>query len=174
MVAGAFVSAITWNDLETIKGKAPNIILKIDDPPNFQIKVANGQIEKPLATTTIKFELGDNIFVEHFVLVSQITRPKIRLHFLKNNSVVIDTTQGLMHFPHLILQVKTASSKTTTNSQPVMTDDALTVPPTTTKIITAFVDHPSIKMEHDSNCDTIAEVYGNSKFADFSLNVDKK
>ena len=41
--SGAFVSAIVQDDLETIKQKAANIILKIDDPPNFQIQVANGQ-----------------------------------------------------------------------------------------------------------------------------------
>ena len=45
--SGAFVSAIAQDDLETIKQKAPNNILKIDDPPNFQIQVANGQLEKP-------------------------------------------------------------------------------------------------------------------------------
>ena len=45
---GAFVSAIAQDDLETIKQKAPNNILKIDDPPNFQIQVANGHLEKPL------------------------------------------------------------------------------------------------------------------------------
>ena len=62
---------------------------------------------------------------------------------MRNNSVVIDTTHGLIHLPHLLKQVKTASSETTTTPQPVITDDALTMPPTTTKIITAFVDHPS-------------------------------
>ena len=41
------------------------------------------------------------------------------------------------------MQVKTASSETTTKPQPFITDDALTIPPTTTKTITAFVDHPS-------------------------------
>ena len=60
-----------------------------------------------------------------------------------NNSVVIDTTHGLIHFPHLTMQIKTASSEMNTGPQPVITDDALTIPPTTTKTITAFVDHPS-------------------------------
>ena len=32
---GAFVSAIVQDDLDTIKGKAPNNFLKIDNPPNF-------------------------------------------------------------------------------------------------------------------------------------------
>ena len=44
--SGAFVSANPQDDLETIKQTAPNNILKIDDPPNFQIQVANGQLEK--------------------------------------------------------------------------------------------------------------------------------
>ena len=59
---------------------------------------------------------------------------------MKNNSVVIDTTHGLIPFPHLTMQVKTASNETATRPQPVITDDALTIPPTT-KTITASVDH---------------------------------
>ena len=54
--SGAFVRAIAQDDLlETIKQKAPNNILKIDNPPNFQIQVANGHLEKPLSTATLKF-----------------------------------------------------------------------------------------------------------------------
>ena len=141
--SGAFVSAIAQDDLETIKQKAPNNILKIDDPPNFQIKEANGQLEKPLLTATIKFEIGDNSFAEHFVVMKKLTGPIIGLHFMGNYSVVIDTTHGPIHFPHLTMQVKTTSSETTHKPQPVTTDEALTIPPTTTKTITAFIDHPS-------------------------------
>ena len=42
-----------------------------------------------------------------------------------------------------MMQVKTASSETTAKPKPVSTDDALTIPPRTTKTITSFVDHPS-------------------------------
>ena len=107
------------------------------------MQVANGQLEKPLPTATLKFEIGDNSFVEHFVVMKKLTEPIIGLHFMRNNSVVIDTTYGLIQIPHLTMQVKTASSETTTKPQPVITDDALTIPPTTTKTITAFIDHPS-------------------------------
>ena len=141
--SGAFVSAIAQDDLETIKQKAPNNILKIDDPPNFQIHVANGQLEKPLSTATLKFEIGDNSFAEHFVVMKKLTGPIVGLHFMRNNSVVIDTTHGLIHFPHLTMQVKTASSETTTKPQPVIVDETLTIPPKTTKTVTAFIDHPS-------------------------------
>ena len=82
------------------------------------------------------------IDAEHFVVMKKLTGPIIGLHFMRNNSVVIDTTHGLIHFPHLTMQVKTASSETTTKPQPVITEEALTIPPTT-KTITAFIDHPS-------------------------------
>ena len=41
------------------------------------------------------------------------------------------------------MQVKTASNETATKPQPVITNEALTIPPTTTKTITAFIDYPS-------------------------------
>ena len=85
--------------METIKQKAPNNILKIDDPLNFQIQVANDQLEKQLSTATLKFEIGDNSFAEHFVVMKKLTRRITGLHFMRNNSVVIDTTHGLTHFP---------------------------------------------------------------------------
>ena len=141
--SGAFISAIAQDDLETIKQKAPKNILKIDDPPNFQTQLANGQLKKALSTATLKFETGDNSFAEHFVVMKKLTGPIIGLHFMRNNSVVIDTTHGLIHFPHLTMQVKTASSETTTEPQPPITDETLTIPPTTTKTITASIDHPS-------------------------------
>ena len=39
--SGAFVSAIARNDVDTIKEKEPNNILKNDCLPNFQLQVAN-------------------------------------------------------------------------------------------------------------------------------------
>ena len=56
--SGANVSAIAQRKLDRIKQQAPSNILKIDDPPNFQIQVANGQLEKPTATATIKLDIG--------------------------------------------------------------------------------------------------------------------
>ena len=75
--------------------------------------------------------------------MKNLTGPIFGLHFMRNNSVVIDTTHDLIHFPHLRMQVKTASSETTTKPQPVITDEALTIPPATTKTITTSIDHPS-------------------------------
>ena len=61
---------------------------------------------------------------------------------MTNNSVVIDTTHGLIQFPHPTMHVKT-TSQMSPKPQTVLNVDALTTPPTKTKTITGFVDHPS-------------------------------
>ena len=141
--SGAYVSAIAQKELDRIKQQAPSNILKIDDPPNFQIQVANGQLEKPTATDTLKFYIGDHIFAEHFVVMKNLTGPIIGLHSMKHNSVVIDTTHGLIHFPNLTMQVKSASSQASAKPQPVLFHDSIKIPQMTTKTIKAFVDNPS-------------------------------
>ena len=141
--SGAYVSAIAQKELDRIKQQAPSNILKIDDLPGFRIQVANGQLEKPTATATLKFDIGDHIFAEHFVVMTNLTGPIIGLQFMKHNSVVIDTTHGLIHFPHLTMQVKSASSQASAKPQPVLIHDSITIPQMTTKTITAFADHSS-------------------------------
>ena len=139
---GDYINAVAQNDLETIKRKAPNNIVKIDNTPKFQIQVANGWLEKPLATATLKIEIGDNTFGEHFVVRMKLTQPIIGLHFLKRDSIVLDTTHGLIHFPHLTMLVNT-TTELSAKPQTVLADDPLTIPTRLTKTVTAFVDHPS-------------------------------
>ena len=58
----AYVSAVIQKELDRIKQQAPSIILKIDGSPNYQIQIADGQLERPIATTTLKFGIVDHIF----------------------------------------------------------------------------------------------------------------
>ena len=141
--SGAYVSAIAQRKLDRIKQESPSNILKIDDPPNFQIQLANGQLEKPTATATLKFDIGDHFLAEHFVVMKNLTGPIIGLHFMRHNSVVLDTTHGLIHFSHLTMQVKSALSQTSAKPQAVLIHENITIPQMTTKTITAFVDHVS-------------------------------
>ena len=69
--------------------------------------------------------------------------PITGLHFRRYNSVVIDTTHGLIYFPHFTMQIKSASNGTGGRPQTVLIHDNLTVPPMTTTTITAFSDHLS-------------------------------
>ena len=142
--SGAYVSAIAQKELDRVKQQSPSKILKIDDPPNFQIQIANGQLEKATATATLKLDIGDHIFAEHFVVMNNLTGPIVGLHFMRHNSVVINSTQGrLIHFLHLTIQVKSASSQASVKPQAVLIHDSITIPQMTTKTITASVDHIS-------------------------------
>ena len=90
--------------------------------------------------------IGDYTFAEHFVIMKKLTGPTIGLHFMKHNSVVMDTTHGLIHFPHLThltMQVKGTASETSAKIQLFPIHDSITVPPMTTRAITSFVDHSS-------------------------------
>ena len=138
--SGAYVSAIVQKGPDRIKQQSPSNILKTDDPPNFQIQVANGHLGKPKATTTLKFDIGNHNFPELFVVMKNLTGPIIGLRFIRHNSVVIDTTHGLIHFPPLTTQVKSALTQTSAKPQAVLIHDSITKLQQTTKTITAFVD----------------------------------
>ena len=129
--------------LDRIKQQAPPNILKTDDPPNFQNQAANNRLEKPTATATLKFHIGDHIFAEHSVVMKNLTGPIIGLQFMRHNSVVIDTTHRLIHFPHMTMRIKSALSQTSAKPRVVLIHDSITIPQKTTKTNTAFVDHLS-------------------------------
>ena len=63
-----YVSAIDQGDVDRIK-KSPANVFKNNDALNLQTQVSNGQLEKPVATATLKIEIWDNSFAEHFVVV---------------------------------------------------------------------------------------------------------
>ena len=75
--------------------------------------------------------------------MKNLTGPIKGLHFIRHNSVVMDTTHGLIHFPHLTMQIKSALSQTSAKQQTVQIHDSITKPQMTTRTITAFVDHLS-------------------------------
>ena len=62
--------------------KPPPTSSKIEDPPNFQGQVPNDQLEKPIAKATLEFDIGDNIFTEHVVVMNY----RIALHGTKQCS----------------------------------------------------------------------------------------
>ena len=66
IVTGALSSAIPEADLRKIRLLAPHTILNEGPPPEVQIMVANGQLEEPIATVELQFEVGDITFREIF------------------------------------------------------------------------------------------------------------
>ena len=62
---------------------------------------------------------------------------------MRHNSVVVDTTNGLIIFPHFTIHVKNTNIKKIETLQFVLSNDNLISPPMTTEAIITSVDHPS-------------------------------
>ena len=103
---GDLSSAIPEADLRKIRLLAPHTILNEGPPPEFQIMVANGQLEAPIATVELQFEFGDIIFREKFIVMTNLTSPLIGLLFLQRNSTILDMRQGILNFPFFSMQPK--------------------------------------------------------------------
>ena len=103
---GALSTAIPEADLRKIRLLAPHTILYEGPPPEFQIMVANGQFEAPIATVKLQLEVGDIIFREKFIVMTILTSPLIGLLFLQRNSTILDMRQGILNFPFFSMQLK--------------------------------------------------------------------
>ena len=103
---GALSSAIPEADLRKTRLLAPHTMLNEGPPPEFQIMVANGQLEAPIATKELQFEVGDITFREKFIVMTNLTSPLIGLFFLQRNSTILDMRQGILNFPFFSMQLE--------------------------------------------------------------------
>ena len=126
---GALSSAIPEADLRKIRLLATQSIVKEGPAPNFQIMVANGQLETPKNTVELKFEVGDIEFHEIFIVMEKLTSPLIGLSFLQRNNTILDMRQGVLNFPFFSMQLKTADHKYTNVMEPICIREDVTIPP---------------------------------------------
>ena len=98
---GALSGAIPEAHLRKIRLLAPHTKLNEGSPPEFQIMVANGEFEAPIAIVELQFEVGDITFREKFIVMTNLTSPLIGLLFLQRNSTILDMRQGILSFPSL-------------------------------------------------------------------------
>ena len=126
---GALSSAIPEMDLRKIRLLSPQSVIREGPPPNFQILVANGQLETPKSTIELKFEVGDIEFHEIFILMENLTGPIIGLMFLQRNHTVLDMRQGILNFPFFSMQLKTADHKYSNVLEPILNPAEITIPP---------------------------------------------
>ena len=123
---------------------SPNNILQEADPPPFKLRVANGDIETPIKTIQVHFEMGDWTFQETFVVHSKITGPILGVTFLKNNSAILDASQGLLHFPHLTYAINPACDEQPAKPHKVITLNQTTLAPNQCITVEALVNIKSI------------------------------
>ena len=141
--SGALVNCMSNKQFEQIKNASPDDIVKEAEPPGFKLQVANGDLEAPLKTAILKFEIGDWNFKETFIIAERMSGPILGITFLKNNSAVLDVSQGLLHFPHLTMAMTT--DEKTYNMKPlkIATKTTITIPADTTKTIIANINTPT-------------------------------
>ena len=101
---GAFTSAIS-EDLNKIKLLSIEAIRDISPEPNFQIMVANGQLERPIGTDLLEFEVADFQFQENFIVMKTLPKPLIGLCLLQRHNALSDIRQGIKTFLYLSMQL---------------------------------------------------------------------
>ena len=126
---GALSSAIPEMDLRKIRLLSPQSVIREGPPPNFQIMVANGQLETAKSTIELKFEVGDIEFHEIFLVMEHLTGPIIGLMFLQRNYTVLDMRLGILNFPFFSMQLKTAAHKYSNVLEPILKPTEITIPP---------------------------------------------
>ena len=68
--------------------------------------VANGQLEAPIATVELHFEVGDMTFREKLIVLANLTSPLNGLLFLQRNGTILDMRQKIVNFPFFSMQLK--------------------------------------------------------------------
>ena len=125
---GALSSAIPEMDLQKVLLLSPQSVIRECPSSNFQIMVANGQLETPKSTIELKFEVGDIEFHGIFIVKEHLTGPIIRLLFLQQNHTVLDMRQGILKFPFFFMQLKTADHRYCNVLEPIFNPTKRNIP----------------------------------------------
>ena len=144
---GALTSAISEQDLNKIKLLANEAIKETGPPPNFQIMVANGQLEVPIGTVLLEFEVADFMLKENFIVMKNLPNPLIGLCFLRRNNAIFDVTQGILTFPYLSMQLRPETQTSIRQATPLFAENTYTLQPGETLAVVSKMPH---LMDHDA------------------------
>ena len=144
---GAFTSAIAEQDLNKIKLLANEAIKETGPPPNFQIMVANGQLEVPIGTVLVEFEVADFMLNQNFIIMKNLPNPLIGLCFLRR-CLIFDVNQGILTFPYLSMQLNPDTQTAMRQATPLFAENTYTLQPGETLGIASKM--PPHLMDHDA------------------------
>ena len=83
--------------------------------------LVNGQLETPIATVKLHFEIGDIKFVERFIVKANLSNSLIVLLFLQRNGLVLDMRQAILNFPLFSMKLKDADDLYLNMTEPCFT-----------------------------------------------------
>ena len=144
--------------MNKIKLLANESIKQIGPPPNFQIMVANGQLEDPIATVLLEFNVADFMLRKNFIIMKILPNPLFPLRFFRKNNAIFDVTQGILTFPYLSMQLKPDTQVAIRQATPLFAESTYTLQPGALAIASRMphlLDHdatgivtPSTQFEH--------------------------
>ena len=139
--SGAFINAMSWSDYNAIKMNSDNCVIKEYPQPPLKFECANAQLEQPIATADIQFNIGTYTFTDTFVILSKTSFPVIGLNFMRNHQAVIDTANGTTTFPHVEMTLAMTDKKKNCNPKPlqIMAERNQTLLPQKTTTVNAIV-----------------------------------
>ena len=139
--SGAFINAMSWSDYNAIKMNSDSCVIKEYPQPPFKIECANAQLEQPIATADIQFNIGTYTFTDTFVILSKTSFPIIGLNFMRNHQAVIDTANGTINFPHVEMTLAMTDEMKNCNPKPlqIMAEGNQTLLPQQTTNVNAIV-----------------------------------
>ena len=139
--SGAFINAMSWSDYNAIKMNSDSCVIKEYPQPPFKIECANAQLEQPIATADIQFNIGTYTLTDTFVILSKTSFPIIGLNFMRNHQAVIDTANGTINFPHVEITLAMTDEMKKCNQKPlqIMAEGNQTLPPQQTTTVNAIV-----------------------------------
>ena len=139
--SGAPTSAISEDDLNKTKLLSNEAIKDTGPAPNCQIMVANGQLERPIGTVLLQFEVADFQFQENFIVMKVLPNPLIGLCFLQRHNAMFDIRQGIITFPYLSIQLRPDHTTNTRTTTPLLTETSYTLQPGETLAISSKMPH---------------------------------
>ena len=139
--SGAFINAMSWSDYNAFKMNSDNCVIKEYPQPPFNIECANAQLEQPIATADIQFNIGTYTFTDTFVILSKTFFPIIGLNFMRNHQAVIDIANETITYPHVEMTLAMTDEKKNCNPKPlqIMAEGHQTLPPQQTTTVNAIV-----------------------------------
>ena len=143
----ALTSAISEQDSNKIKLLANESIQETGTQPNFQNMVANGQLDVPIGTLLLEFEVADFMLRENFIIMKNLPNPLIGLCFLRRNNAFFDVTQGILTFPYLSMQLKPDTQVAIRQATPLVEESTYTLQPGETLAIASRMPH---LLDHDA------------------------
>ena len=143
----ALTSAISEADLNKKKLLANEAIKDTGPVPNFPIMVADSQLERPIGTVLLEFEVADFQFQENFIVMKTLPNPLIGLCFLQRHNALFDVRQEIITFPYLSMQLRPEHTTNIRAATPLMTETTYTLQPGETLAISSKLPH---LMDHNA------------------------